>query len=322
MKNLLFTTTLSLLISYTIQSQCTESKQIPFQDGSFGNYTGCLDDNNLPGNGSGVLIRENYQQEGIWDSGTLNDENGKTTIIADNSTFEGLYVNGTLVNGTYLKEDDNIKIEYTGDFDGFSFQGFGVLEITEAYGSTITTGQFFGSKLFEGEEVVTYNDGLIVTKKTERGKLVDEKRNDTNYYNPDDIIGGEEFCVVKLKNNGSVNDGVSYGVQMEINGINGEWVFDTGAELTSIGMRMFSRLVQQGVTYKDLNRSIKTFGIGGESIGRIIELDEIKIGDYTLNNFKVKISNDNNFSLLGTDFLNKFKNVEWNMKKSELKLIK
>ena len=166
MKNLLFTTTLSLLISYTIQSQCAESKQIPYQDGSFGNYTGCLDDNNLPGNGSGVLISDDYQQEGIWDSGKLNDENGKTTFIADNSTYVGLYVNGTIVNGTYFKEDDNIKIEYTGDFDGFSFQGFGVLEITEAYGSTITTGQFFGSKLFEGEEVVTYNDGLIVTKKT------------------------------------------------------------------------------------------------------------------------------------------------------------
>jgi len=58
------------------------------------------------------------------------------------------------------------------------------------------------------------------------------------------------------------------------------------------------------------------------SNGRIIELDEIKIGDYTLNNFKVTISNDNNYSLLGTDFLNKFKNVEWNMRKNELKLIK
>jgi len=322
MKKLLFTTILSLLISYTIQSQCTESKQIPFQDGSFGNYTGCLDDNNLPGNGSGVLITEDFQQEGIWDSGKLNDVNGKTTFISDNSTYVGLYENGTLIKGTYFKEEDNIKIEYTGDFDGFSFQGFGVLEIAEASRSTIETGQFFGYKLFEGEEVVTYSDGLIVTKKTEKGKLVDEKRNDTNYYNPDDIIGGEEFCIVKLKNNGSVNDGVSYGVQMEINGINGEWVFDTGAELTSIGMRMFSRLVQEGVTYRDLNRSIKTFGIGGESIGRIIELDEIKIGDYTLNNFKVNISNDNNYSLLGTDFLNKFKNVEWNMKKSELKLIK
>ena len=322
MKNLLFTTTLSLLISYTIQSQCAESKQIPYQDGSFGNYTGCLDDNNLPGNGSGVLISDDYQQEGIWDSGKLNDENGKTTFIADNSTYVGLYVNGTIVNGTYFKEDDNIKIEYTGDFDGFSFQGFGVLEITEAYGSTITTGQFFGSKLFEGEEVVTYNDGLIVTKKTERGKLVDEKRNDTNYYNPDDVIGDEEFCIVTLKNNRSVNDLVSFGVQMEINGIKGEWVFDTGAERTTIGTRMFSRLVQEGITYKDLNRSIKTFGVGGVSNGRIIELDEIKIGDYTLNNFKVTISNDNNYSLLGTDFLNKFKNVEWNMRKNELKLIK
>ena len=321
MKNLLFTTALSLLISYTVQSQCTESKQIPFQNGSFGNYTGCLDDNDRPGNGSGVLITEDYQQEGIWDSGELNDENGKTTF-ADNSTYTGLYENGKLIKGTYFKQDDNIKIEYTGDFDGFDFQGFGVLEITEAYVSTITTGKFFGYKLFEGEEVKTHNDGLIVTKKIERGKLVNEKRNDKNYYNLDDIIGDEEFSIINLKNNGSVNDGVSFGVQIEINGINGEWVFDTGAELTSIGMRMFSRLVQEGITYKDLNRSIKTFGIGGESTGKIIELDEIKIGDYTLNNFKVKISDDNNYSLLGTDFLNKFKNVEWNMKKNELKLIK
>lgn len=322
MKNLVFTTTLSLLISYTIQSQCTESTQIPFQNGSFGNYTGCLDDNNLPGNGSGVLITEDFQQEGIWDSGMLNDENGKTTIIADNSTYTGLYENGKLINGTYFKQDDNIKIEYKGDFDGFSFQGSGVLEITEASLSTIKTGQFFGSKLYEGEEVVSYNNGLIITKKTERGKLVNEKRNDTNYYNPDDIIGDEEYSIINLKNNGSVNDGLSFGIQMEINGIIGEWVFDTGAELTSIGMRMFSRLVQEGITYKDLNRSIRTFGVGGESVGKIIELDEIKIGDYKLKNFKVKISNDNNYSLLGTDFLNKFKNVEWNMKKNELKLIK
>jgi len=35
----------------------------------------------------------------------------------------------------------------------------------------------------------------------------------------------------------------------------------------------------------------------------------------------VKVS-DNNYSLLGTAFLNKFKNVEWNMKKQQLKLYK
>lgn len=322
MKKILFTTTLSLLITYTIQSQCTDTKQITYQDGSIGDYKGCLDDNGNPGSGSGVLKNQSYIIEGIWDSGKLNDENGKTTFIADNSIYIGLYESGKLIKGTYFKEDDNTKIEYKGDFDDFFFQGAGVLEITETSRKTIKEGRFFKNELLEGEEVVTYSNGLIVTKKTERGKLVDERRNDRNYYNPDDIIGDEEFCIVPLKNNGSVNDGVSFGVQMEINGINGEWVFDTGAAVTSIGMRMFSRLVQEGITYKDLNRSIKTFGVGGVSNGRIIELDEIKIGNYTLNNFKVIVSNDSNSSLLGIDFLNKFKNVEWNMKKNELKLIK
>ena len=51
-------------------------------------------------------------------------------------------------------------------------------------------------------------------------------------------------------------------------------------------------------------------------------LDNLKIGDYILNNFIVKVALDNNYSLLGTDFLNKFTNVEWNMKKNELSLVK
>jgi clan AA aspartic protease (TIGR02281 family) len=321
MKNLLFTTTLSLLITYTIQSQCTDTKQITYQNGSFGEYKGCLDDNGNPGSGSGVEKNEIYIMEGIWDSGKLNDENGKTTFIADNSIYIGLYESGKLIKGTYFKEDDNTKIEYKGDFDSFFFQGVGVLEITETSYKTIKKGKFFKDELFEGEEVVTFSNGLIITKKTESGKLVEEKRNNTNYYNPDDVIGDEEFCIVPLKNI-KENGGVSFGVPMEINGINGEWVFDTGAQISTIGKRMFSRFKKEGITYKDLNNTIKIIGVGGESVGKTIVLDKIKIGCYTLNNFKVNVSNDNNYSLLGTDFLNKFKNVEWNMKKNELKLIK
>ena len=321
MKNLLFTTTLSLLITYTIQSQCTDTKQIPYQDGSFGEYKGCLDDNGNPGGGRGVEKNVRYIMEGIWDSGKLNDENGKTTFIAENSIYIGLYESGKLIKGTYFKEDDNKKIEYKGDFDYFFFQGVGVLEITETSRKIIKEGTFFKDKLFEGEEVVTYSDGLIITYKTVSGKLVEEKRNDTNYYNPDDVIGDEEFCIVPLKKI-KENGGVSFGVPMEINGINGEWVFDTGAQISTIGKRMFSRFEKEGITYKDLNNTIKIIGVAGESVGKTIILDKIKIGGYTLNNFKVNVSNDINYSLLGIDFLNKFKNVEWNMKKNELKLIK
>ena len=183
-------------------------------------------------------------------------------------------------------------------------------------------GEFINDDLFEGKSLVMWNDGLVVNSSIEKGRVIVEKRNDINYYNTDDIIGDEEFSIISLKKEGSENEGISYIVEMEINGIKGEWLFDTGAELFSIGQRMFKRLVNQGVKYRDLNRTIKTFGVGGESSGRLIILDNIKIGDYIINNIVVKIANDNNYSLMGMAFLNKFKDVEWSMKKNQLKLYK
>ena len=320
MKKLLNSITLlSLLISYSVHSQCTESKKIEFLGGSFGDYTGGLDDNENP-SGKGVLKTVNYQQEGNWDSGKLNGK-GKMIFFKENLIYEGLFKDGTFIKGTFSQKGEGFEFKYEGDFENTTFQGFGVLEITQTNMKTIKDGEFFNNELFEGKEVVTSNDGLIITSKISRGKSVDEKRNDTNYYNPDDVIGDKEFSVISLKKEGSENEGVSYRVEMEIDGVKGEWIFDTGAELISIGKRMFARLVKEGIKYRDLKRTIKTFGVGGESLGMMVVLDKIKIGDYILNNVKVKVS-DNNYSLLGTAFLNKFKNVEWNMKKQQLKLYK
>ena len=326
MKRLSSTLTfLGLLISYSAQSQCTGSTlqgatKIEFLDGSFGDYTGCLSDQKKP-SGKGVLITNDYEQDGVWESGRLNGK-GKITFFQDNSIYDGIFENGILINGNYLKETQNTKIEYKGDFDGTKFQGFGFLEITQPQMRTTKNGEFFNNDLFEGKKVVTMDNGLIITSEILRGKTVEEKRNDTNYYNLDDVTGGEEFSVILLKKEGSEKEGGSYTVEMEIDGVKGEWVFDTGAELITIGKTMFARLIEEGVEYTDLKRTIKTFGVGGESLGRMIILNKIKIGDYILNNIKVKVSNDNNYSLLGTAFLNKFKNIEWNMKKNQLKLYK
>ena len=85
---------------------------------------------------------------------------------------------------------------------------------------------------------------------------------------------------------------------------------------------MFDRLKNSGVKYRDLNQTIKTFGVGGESQGKLVLIDKIKIGDYNLNNVIAEVSLDNNYSLLGIEFLSKFSNVEWNMKEQVLKLYK
>ena len=311
---------LLIIIIHPAFSQCSETKIIEYSDGSFGEYIGCLDDFGAS-SGKGVLKTDNYQKEGEWESGKLNGQ-GKFTFLKDNSIYEGLWEDDKFVKGTYTLKNEKINVKYEGDFENLKFQGFGVLEISNSNSFTKKQGEFINDDLFEGKSLVEWNDGLVVNSSIDRGRVIDEKRNDINYYNTDDIIGNEEFSIISLKKEGSENEGISYIVEMEINGVKGEWLFDTGAELFSIGQRMFKRLVNQGVKYRDLNRTIKTFGVGGESSGRLIILDNIKIGDYIINNFIVKIANDNNYSLMGMAFLNKFKDVEWSMKNNQLKLYK
>ena len=320
MKKLLFILLLVPLVSFSVYSQCTDFIKIPYSDGSYGEYIGCLDDFGSP-SGKGILKTDKYEKEGFWDSGKLNGQ-GKFTFFKDNSIYEGKWSNGELIKGNYYIKNDNHQVKYIGDFVDLKFQGKGVLEIITSGYSTKKTGEFVNDDLFVGESLVIREDGLIINSSIEKGRVINEKRNDVNYYKSSDIEGNEPFSIVMLKRNGSENEGVSLLIGMEINGISGEWIFDTGAEGFSIGQRMFKRLVKQGVAYRDLNRTIKTLGVGGESSGRLIILDNIKIGDYSVNNVIVKISNDNNYSLLGMAFLNKFKDVEWSMKKNQLKLYK
>lgn len=305
---------------YPVHSQCSDTIKIPYSDGSFGDYIGCLDDFGIP-TGMGLLKKDKYEKEGNWDSGNLNGQ-GKLTFLEDNSVYQGEWVNDELIKGNYSSKNDDFQVIYEGDFVDLKFQGNGVLEIIKSNSSIKKIGEFINNDLFTGESILVREDGLIINSKILKGIMVLEKRNDINYYNPKDITGNETFTTIPLKLNGSENEGISFLVEMEINGLKGEWIFDTGSELFSIGQRMFKRLVKEGLTYKDLNRNIKTFGIGGESTGRLIILDNLKIGSYSLKNVIVEIASDNNYSLMGISFLNKFSNAEWSMKKKQLRLYK
>ncbi len=63
-------------------------------------------------------------------------------------------------------------------------------------------------------------------------------------------------------------------------------------------------------------------GLGGISNGKTVILNNVKIGDYVLNNVVATVSLDSNFSLLGTGFLLKFSNVKWDMKEETLTIFK
>ena len=122
---------------------------------------------------------------------------------------------------------------------------------------------------------------------------------------------------------GSIYDNrVSYHIDLEIGGVKGEWLLDTGAMSFTIGKTLFNRLENEGLEYIDLNKKVVSEGVGGLSNGKKIILNNVKIGDYILNNVVATVSLDNNYSLLGTGFLLKFSNVIWGMQQNKLFLYK
>ena len=271
--------------------------------------------------GKGKLTYIDYvvlYEEGTWKNGFLNG-NGKTVFKAGD-VFEGLYEMGKLVEGKYFRENKNGSITYEGKFDGNYFNGKGKLINENKFQVSISEGIFFKDDLLNGTKIIKENSsGVQITYKVEVGVETLVERNDVNIYKKEDIVGEAEFIKVPLIQRGSLN--IAYDVELEINGVKGEWLLDTGAMSFTIGNIMFNRLVENGIKYKDLNKTTLSFGIGGQASGSLVIIEEIKIGDYIIKNVVAKVFNSES-SLLGTGFLNKFSNVEWNMKEKELILYK
>ena len=288
-------------------------------------WCGDLDDNGKQtGLGKQELYFEDgtlYIESGEFYQGRLNGEGEK---VSPNGKQIGVFSNGVLIRGSIrIDFNDSFKIS-TGEFvEGLLHGQNGVMIINEKNGTLKSEGEFRRGSLMTGTETESYISGLEIIKKYENGVMVGlPVRNDKNYYNINDIQGDSEYSEIKLKKEGNPNEGISYIIELEIDGVSGDWIFDTGAFNFSIGMRMFERLKNSGVKYRDLNQTIKTFGVGGESQGKLVLIDKIKIGDYYLNNVIAEVSLDNNYSLLGIEFLSKFSNVQWDMNLDSLVLYK
>lgn len=327
MKKIILLLLITLLYNENFAQMCSNPIQI---DNLYTNvkvfWCGDQDDVGFP-RGEG-LMKYIYEDgtiallSGKFEKGKMYGE-GKL-VINENEIREGIFKESRIISGKIILNSDNEQRIYKGNFIENKLHGDNaVLTITNNLGSLIMEGKFIRGSLITGTETKKYNDGLEIIKKYENGELIGlPVRNDKNYYNANDIEGNLRYSEIKLNKQGNSNEGVSYLIELEIDGVQGEWVFDTGAENFSIGMRMFERLKNSGIKYRDLNQTIKTFGVGGESQGKLVLIDKIKIGDYYLNNVVTAVSLENNLSLLGIGFLSKFSNVEWDMKAQSLILYK
>lgn len=309
------------------RAQCDQPilKTISFTNGTEveTSYCGTVNDRGQR-DGQGRLEYINYNisyEEGIWKNDQLNGE-GKT-VSTNGQEYEGVYENSQLIKGVFTSNINGDLWTYNGEFNGNYFQGVGI-ERRENNNQVITKeGDFFSDNLYEGTKtVLSKNSGVEVISKYIKGISTVVNRNDINSFKAKDVIGIGEFTEVSLLQRGTVFDArLAYDVELEINGVKGEWLLDSGAMGFTIGNIMFERLISSGVSYKDLNKTVKSFGIGGEAYGDLVVLEEVKIGDYVVKNVVATVL-DTPTSLLGTGFLLKFSNVVWNMKEKTLLLYK
>ena len=309
------------------QAQCDQSilKTISFTNGTEveTSYCGTVNDRGQR-DGQGRLEYINCDisyEEGIWKNDQLNGE-GKT-VFTNGHEYEGIYQNGQLIKGVFTSNVNGDLWTYNGEFNGNYFHGVGIERRVVDNQIIIKEGDFFSDKLYQGTETVLFtNSGIKIISEYVKGISTVVNRNDLNTYNAEDLVGDTEFIEIGLLQRGTVFDSsLAYDVELEINGVKGEWLLDSGAMGFTIGNIMFERLIANGVNYKDLNKTVKSFGIGGEAYGDLVVLEEVKIGDYIVKNVVATVL-DTPTSLLGTGFLLKFSNVIWNMKDKKLTLYK
>lgn len=269
-------------------AQCEKKEKKVFEN--FGTYYGCLNDRGNP------------------------DGEGKITLI-DGDSYDGYWENGNLHGqGTYTYANGN---KYVGECKNSKRTGEGIFTSTTNELEYIENGNFNNSVLINGSRSYKYHSGLHVIENIEGGIVIDEKRNDKNYYKKSDIISEKSSTKINLERRKD-----KYYLSLKVSDIEGEWIFDSGADVLSIGKRLFDRFVNDGIKFRDLNMNVTTFGIGGTTENKYIILDKIKIGEFIVKNVVAIVRLENDYSLMGIQFFDKFSNVEWNMKDNTLELYK
>lgn len=132
-----------------------------------------------------------------------------------------------------------------------------------------------------------------------------------NKYDSDDISGGSESSKVPMVE--LVSSG--YNVKLSFAGLDKYFLFDTGAADMVIDSEIEEHLIEQGIIEEEDYLQEEYYYLANNEmvVGRLVSIDEVKIGDYVINNVVVAII-DNGSLLLGKSFLDKFSSWEIDVK--------
>jgi clan AA aspartic protease (TIGR02281 family) len=141
----------------------------------------------------------------------------------------------------------------------------------------------------------------------------------SNAYNINDIKGGSYRSLIPLTD----YFGQGYKVKINIAGVSKYYLFDTGASDLIIDRDTERELLSNGALKKKnyLNNTEYTLANNQTIKAQMVKIDNIKIGDYTLNNVVIAIIDEGSL-LCGKSFLDKFKKWEIDTQNNVLILYK
>lgn len=129
----------------------------------------------------------------------------------------------------------------------------------------------------------------------------------SNAYIPEDIIGEARKSKVSLVD----YMGKGYKLKINIDGVTKYFLFDTGASDLIIDRSIERELLINGTLKKENYLQKTEYTLANNEIvdGQMVKVDNITIGDYTLNNVIIAVVDEGSL-LCGKSFLDKFKKWE------------
>jgi clan AA aspartic protease (TIGR02281 family) len=169
----------------------------------------------------------------------------------------------------------------------------------------------------ENENSLTFNEiafpCLSETLKTKEGFK------SSSSYNVNDIKGGSYLSLIPLID----YLGNGYKVKITIAGVSRYYLLDTGASDMIIDRETERELLLNGVLKRENYLSKTEYKLANNQVvkGQKVKVDNVVIGDYTLNNIVIAIIDEGSL-LCGISFLDKFKKWEIDKEKNVLMLYK
>lgn len=251
-------------------------------------------------------------------------ENGSGKyVFPSGDKYDGEFLDGRFDGkGVYVWIDGT---KYDGEWVNGRKEGYGILtnkkpkKIESMISYPHIYNGYFTNGRKDGEGMQSYYDFRKWSGIYKDGEKIKGHYNTENYYEPNDILGNNENCIIQLDG----SDSRSYTTIVSFDGINQEFLIDTGASSGfSLPKSFINKLKRAGLKIEFLKVKSQAELADNSKIDiQYAIINGVKIGDYTLNNLVVQYSDNASF-LFGTGAFSKFSDWTISGKKGILTLYK